>query len=126
MIGGADLVLDGRSSLRDADLILRTMRMEWPHALIQRVDSEDAKSFSELSFPIVGLDEFLIYRDAECFNAWQKYGATQEFQSGMMHVIISADCLTIVVDAVGSPLAELANEILQGVAINRVALASAA
>ena len=119
MIGGADIVLNGRPMPQDADLILRTMRTEWPDARIQMADSSEAVPFRSVRFPIAVPVELIIYRDATSFEAWHASGATPENQDAMMHLIITADSATIVVDREDSALASLAREILESVSRNR-------
>ena len=124
MIGGTDIVLLGPTMPQDADLILRTVRMEWPHALIQAVDSSEAIPFRDVRFPVTGPVELIIYRDAASLEAWRSRGATPENQDAMMHLIITAECATIVVDREDSALASLAREMLESLSRNRVLLAA--
>jgi hypothetical protein len=125
MIGGADIVLFAPTMPQDADLILRSLRTEWPNARVQAVDSAEAVPFRQVHFPIVGPAEFIVYRDKESFDSWQLLGATAENQSTMIHVIIAPESATIVVDRPDSPLASLAREMLESLSRNRITLAAA-
>jgi hypothetical protein len=119
MIGGTDIVVKGATP-QDADLILWTMRTEWPNGLVQAGDSLEAVPFREVRLPISGPTALIIYRDAASFQAWRLSGATPENQDAMMHVIVAADSVTIVVDREDSPLASLAREMLESVTMNRL------
>jgi hypothetical protein len=126
MIGGADMVLSGRTTSREADLILRALRTEWPDGMVQRADEADAKPLRELRFPIVERGEFIVYRDRENSTAWREKGATPENADAMIHFIVADDCVTVVIDRADSPLARLAKDILSSLANNRASLARAA
>ena len=119
MIGGADLVVNGAMP-QDADLILRTMRTEWPSGLVQASDSTEAVPFREVRFPVSGPIELIIYRDMPSFESWRHAGATPENQDAMMHVIVAADSVTVVVDREDSPLASLARRVLAPLTRNRL------
>jgi hypothetical protein len=123
MIGGTDMVVDGAMP-QDADLILRTMRTEWPHGLVQAGDSPEALPFREVRFPITGPVELIVYRDIASFDTWRVSGATPENQEAMMHIIVTADSVTIVVDREDSPLGRLARELLDSLTRNRLLLAA--
>lgn len=120
MIGGADIVLFGQTMPQDADLILRSIRTEWPSAMVQEADSSAAVPFSQIRFPIVGPHEFIVYRDIDSFQSWQASGATPDNQDAMLHIIITRESITIVADRSDSALASLAREILASVSRNRI------
>jgi hypothetical protein len=98
---------------QDADLVLWTMRNEWPNGLVQAGDSTEALPFPSIRFPIKGPVELIIYRDAAAFESWRLDGATPENQNTMMHLLVGPDSLTIVVDREDSPLASLAREMIE-------------
>ena len=118
MIGGTDPVINGTMP-QDADLILWTMRNEWPDGLVQAGDSPEALPFRSIRFPIKGPVEFIIYRDAAAFDSWRVGGAKRENQETMMHLLVGPDSITMVVDRENSPLASLAHEVLESLTKNR-------
>ncbi len=119
MIGGTDLIASGTTP-QDADLILWTMRTQWPDGLVQAGDSTEALPFRSIRFPIKGPIEFMIYRDAAAFDSWRVNGATPQNQEAMMHLLVGPASITIVVDREDSPLASLAREMLESLAKDRL------
>ena len=119
MIGGTDLVINGTVP-QDADLILWTMRNEWPNGLVQAGESLEALPFRRIRFPIKGPVELIIYRDAVAFDSWRMNGATLENQGAMIHLLVGPDSITIVVDREDPPLASLAREMLESLTRNRL------
>ena len=90
-------------------------------------DAEDrAVRIRNFHFPIVGQAELIVYRDNTSFESWQSEGATADNQEAMIHVVVSGDSVTLVVDRVDSPLAELARELLESLRPNRIVLRTAA
>jgi hypothetical protein len=79
VIGGEDLVLDGPTSPDDWTVIFHELRRRWPDAIFHKV----------------GDDEWFAYRDQDAFR---RGFAPDETPHGFVHVLMSADCLTFVVD----------------------------
>ena len=125
MIGGADIILTGRTKPQDADLLVRGIRSEWPNALIQGVDEPRATSILDFHFPVVGAVELIVYRDISSYLSWDAHGATEDNQDAMIHMIVTADSVTLVVDHEGSALAGLARELLGSLRPNRIVLQNA-
>jgi hypothetical protein len=119
MIGGVDLILKGRTRSDDADLILRAVRRAWPSACFQRADAENAAPLSAVRFPVDNMDEFFVYRDAACLESWQTNGASTENEDTMIHVVVSPQEITIIVDRYDGPLAVLAEEIFEALRAKR-------
>lgn len=125
MIGGADIILGGQTRAHDADFLVRGIRSEWPNALIQRVDEHDAVPARQFRLPLVGLVELFLYRDTASYLSWGTYGATADNQAAMIHMIVSDDSVTLVVDHENSALADLARELLGSLRPNRIVLRAA-
>ncbi len=126
MIGGADIVLHGPTRAHDTDLLVRGIRGEWPSAMIQYADEDDAASIRDFHFPVIGPAELMVYRDLASYQSWQAKGATAENQDSMIHLIVSDNSVTLVVDRPNSALASLARELLDSLRPNRIVLRRAA
>lgn len=126
MIGGADLILRGRTKPHDTDMLVRGIRSEWPDAMIQPVDRNDATSIRSLRFPVLGPTELIVYRDAASYQSWMEHGATAENQEAMILIIVTGDAVTLVVDRPQSDLAALAWDLLSALRSNRIILPQAA
>jgi hypothetical protein len=125
MIGGADLVLHGRTKAHDTDILVRGIRSEWPNAMIQRVDEADATPIRNFRLPIFGPAELIVYRDRASYQSWKDHGATADNQDAMILLIVSDDAVTLVVDQPSSALAELAWDLLGALRPNRIVLQAA-
>lgn len=123
MIGGADMILQGATKSQDADLLVRGIRSEWPHAMIQGVDEDEALPIRTFPLPVVGPTELIVYRDGASYQSWKLDGATADNQDAMIHLIVATDSVTLVVDAHDSALAVLARELLESVQRNRIGAA---
>lgn len=122
MIGGADIVLHGQTKAHDTDLLVRSIRREWPSAVIQRADEDEAIPIRNFRFPIIGSAELIVYRDSGSHQSWTSNGATADNQDTMIHLIVSDDSVTFVVDRPDSVLADLARELLESLRLNRIVL----
>lgn len=125
MIGGADLVLHGRTMPHDTDILVRGIRSEWPDAMIQRVDEADATPIRRFRLPVLGPAELIVYRDRASYQSWREHGATADNQDAMILLIISDDAVTLVVDQPRSALAGLAWDLLGALRPNRIVLQAA-
>lgn len=79
MIGGQDLIIEGATSADDWTVLLYEIRQRWPNAIFHKI----------------GNDEWFVYRDQSAFR--HEY-APDEVPNGFVHVLISSDSLTLVVD----------------------------
>lgn len=122
MIGGADLILHGKTTAHDTDVLVRGLRSEWPDAMIQHADEVDATPLRGFHFPLLGPAELFVYRDLESYQSWKEHGATPDNQDAMIFIIVSDDCVTLVVDQPGSTLAALARDLLGALRPNRIVL----
>lgn len=125
MIGGADIVLQGPTKDHDTDLLVRGIRSEWSNAMIQRADGDKAISIRDFHFPATGPAELIVYRDRASYQSWSSEGATATNQDAMIHLIVSGDSVTLVVDRSDSALARLARELLDSLRTNRIVLQAA-
>lgn len=125
MIGGADLVLHGRTKAHDTDILVRSIRSEWPDAMAQRADEADAVPIRNFHFPVLGPTELIVYRDRASYQSWRDHGATADNQDAMLLIIVSDDAVTVVVDHPRSALAELAWDLLGSLRPNRIVLKAA-
>ena len=125
MIGGADIVLHGQTKAHDADLLVRGIRSEWPRAVIQHADKDDGIPIRAFRFPIIGPTELLVYRDDASYQSWRSKGATADNQDAMIHLIVSDDNVTLVVDRTDSALADIARDLLEALRPNRIILQAA-
>lgn len=125
MIGGADIVLHGRTKAHDTDILVRGIRSEWPDAMIQRADEVDAAPIRSFPFPVFGPAELIVYRDRASYQSWKNHGASADNQDAMIHLLVSDDAVTLVVDRPGSALAELAWDLLIALRPNRIVLQAA-
>ena len=122
MIGGTDIVLHGRTKSHDTDLLVRGIRSEWPSAVIQRANEDEAVPIRDFHFPIIGSAELIVYRDRASHQSWASNGATANNQDTMIHLIVSDDSVTLVVDRPDSALANLARQLLESLRPNRIIL----
>lgn len=125
MIGGADVVLYGQTKTHDTDLLVRGIRSQWPGGVIQRADEDKVVSMRDFHFPVNGPAELIVYRDRASYQSWSSEGATAVNQDAMIHLIVSDDSVTLVVDRPDSALAGLARELLDSVRLNRIVLQAA-
>jgi hypothetical protein len=122
MIGGDDmhLKLDPGPNAEDIDFVLRMIRGIWPKAVVEDLthDEMTAVAIDEM-FPARLSRELLIYRDAAALAAWEEHGATSETQPTLIHVLAGDNGLTFVVDARGSEMGSLVDDMMTALVSNR-------
>jgi hypothetical protein len=126
MIGGADLILHGRTKAHDTDILVRGIRSEWPGAMIQHADEVEASPICSFRLPVFGPTELIVYRDPDSYQSWKDHGATTNNQDAMILMIVSDDTVTLVVDHPRSALADIAWDLLDSLRPNRIVLQKAA
>lgn len=77
--GGQDLVLEGATDLHDWTALLYEIRQRWPQAVFHKINAT----------------EMFVYPDQEAFRRELE---DDEIPAGFIHVLMSSDCLTFVVD----------------------------
>jgi hypothetical protein len=80
VIGGDDLVLEGPTSPDDWTVIAREFRQRWPDVLFIADDQAG---------------QWFVWPDLATFS---REFADDEVPHGFVHVLLSSDCLTLVVD----------------------------
>ncbi|MEO6808368.1 MAG: hypothetical protein ABI353_04575 [Isosphaeraceae bacterium] len=90
IVGGSDLVLFAPSNAPVADLILGRIRRLWPDSQVQDVNEDARRSIRDPRVVIRGglSKEFLIYRDQDAVDAWDRDGATLANLNTMLYFII--------------------------------------
>lgn len=93
MIGGTDIVLTGKTSVHDANLLVCVLRDRWPDLVVQAAD--DAAPLPR-GTSLNATPEFFVYRRRADFDSWAAAGAAAENADSMIHVIVESDALTLV------------------------------
>ena len=85
-IGGIDIVIRSKRSLRDLDFeFMDSIRRHWPESQARYVHQPKER-------------EAFIYRDRASLESWEKEGAVEENRNTMVHLLFDVYRLTIVVD----------------------------
>ena len=89
-IGGIDIVLAARRNAPVAEIVLRRIRLMWPHCVFEDAERPGCHPISSpwVWFSGTQSTEFFIYRDDEAARAWEEQGATAENQDAMIHVLL--------------------------------------
>src|SRR5262245_59234492 len=97
MIGGHDLAIPTAGKAAALDVALRIMRRHWPSAVFEDALTGD-RYLGYKSIPVARLSEVFTYRDNESAAKWECSGATHELAGTMVHLLLSSDSLTLVMD----------------------------
>jgi hypothetical protein len=104
MIGGKDIVIPTSAGAAALDLAVRAISRRWPSAVFE--DAETGEVFATYrSLGLGPVREILAYRDNEAAAQWRELGADETLTGTMIHLLVSQDSLTLVVDV--NPPAEL-------------------
>ncbi len=97
MIGGTDIIFPTRAGANAMDFALREIRQEWPDSAFE--DALTGEIFDDYeSVPLGSLSELLVYQDQNIAREWDRRGCEPDLANTMIHLILSNDALTIVVD----------------------------
>ena len=97
MIGGKDIFIEMAGGPWGLDCAVRTIRLFWPKAVFENgVTAELTDRYDRVAF--VDAKEILIYRDFASFKEWERLGADPSLDGTMIHLLASANDLTLVVD----------------------------
>jgi hypothetical protein len=101
-IGGADIVVPGRATERQAEDLLTCLRAHWPEAVVEHGEEEQVR-------------ELFVYENAAAQAAWEKEGGEEWNMATLIHVLYGQDSTTIVVDRRGSYLYDFVRSIVLAV-----------
>jgi hypothetical protein len=97
MIGRTDIVFPTKAGVVGLDCCLRIARSLWPNAVFEDARAEGAPSrYADLCFD--GLNEVFVFRDAAVAAEWEAKGAGPALANTMIHLLCSAQTITVVVD----------------------------
>ena len=97
MIGGTDIIIPTQAGTAALDLSARLISRDWPEAVFEHAEtSQRAETYQGLQFS--GVSELLIYKNMNTAKAWGEKGAVPELSNTMIHLLVSAESLTAVVD----------------------------
>lgn len=129
MIGGEDIIIQGKPRPDDLLTIVQFMAYAWPEAIVE--DAHSGSSVPVRSFlgplrpggPSHLPGEFFVYKDEESLRSWEESGATEENGDDMIHFLIGSETITCVVGRLGSGSAELVNQLTSMIERKRRGLA---
>jgi len=123
-------VIPTRGGVPALDACLRAIRIYWPQAVFENAtDVGGADPYQH--FSIGDARELFAYRDADAAKEWDENGADPSTSNTMIHVLLSEDTITLVVDdAEDLPMAALLRSVssmlLRNETLNITATRSAA
>ena len=91
--GGEDLILEGATDLHDWRVLLYEIRQRWPQAVFHKITAT----------------EMFVYPDQESFR---REMSPEEVPNGFLHVLMSSEDLTIVVDTEDTDCSRVGHEII--------------
>jgi hypothetical protein len=107
MPGGADIVVPGRATERQAEDALTCLRVHWPEAVVadHRYSPETSRVWREV----------FIHENEAAVEAWDKDGGVEQNMGTLIHVLFGETSTTFVVDRQGSFLYEFVRSIILAV-----------
>jgi hypothetical protein len=97
MIGGEDFTIPTTAGPAALDMAVRHIRLLWPSAVFE--NAETGKMFERYSLiPFATSREILAYKNKAIAHKWDELGADESLIGTMVHLLISSQTLTIVVD----------------------------
>ena len=120
MIGGADIVLAGRTHSDDLAFLLRCIRQVWPQAVYHGLSTNDAEELATQSAELPQDLEVFVYANRIAFESWEQDDATESNASKMLQILISSHSLTLVVDRADSELGLLADDLINALKTERL------
>lgn len=120
MIGGTDLVLEGRPDASDFDRAARVLRVLWPNAVVEVPPKYEGIHITNPSlYPFRLWDEIFFYRDEETRISWKEEGLTESNAGGVIWISVDEDALCFVVDAPSSEAGRIASDIIATIETSR-------
>ncbi len=121
MIGGTDIVLEGRPVASDFDRAARVLRALWPNAVVEVPPKYDVIEITGPSlYPFRLWDEIFFYRDEATRRSWKKEGLTTKSNAdGVIWISVDEDALCFVVDALSSEAGRIAQDIIAAIETSR-------
>jgi hypothetical protein len=96
MIGGTDIVIPWRGDPAVLKECVHIIQQHWPQARFENaLTGEKCPSYADVALGAVR--ELLAYRDASSEALWDADGAYASANT-MIYLILSSDCLTVVLD----------------------------
>lgn len=124
MIGGADIVVEGRTNRAERGLVARVLGAAWPLGVLHDVDAPPSAALPLPVRPSEIPAEFFVYRDAAALKSWARYGATRTNVDSMIHVIFQDDAITFVIDDESSATGVLISNLRHSIASHRISVDS--
>ena len=127
MIGGIDIMFEGRVAPDDFDVILRIARAFWSSAFVESGDGTIAVGIgAALRTPWAIPCELFLYENRAAYASWTADGLTDQNADQLISVSVEEDCISFVVSGEKTPSHELAAAIIDALRRNRwLALAPA-
>ncbi len=98
MIGGDDFSISISSRHQALDLALRLVGKMWDGVVFE--DAKTGELFSNIE--LTDLDrrnEILAYKTRNCVDAWREFGFDDSLAGTLIHVLVSDNSLTVVLDS---------------------------
>jgi hypothetical protein len=105
VIGGTDVTMPTRAGATALDICLRAIRWEWAEAVFE--DALTGANFSDYSLmSLAHLAEVFVFRDKDIAREWESRGSQPDLENTMIHLKLSDDSITLVVDDPSEPIME--------------------
>jgi hypothetical protein len=102
MIGGQDHIIPTANALAALEHAMRMVRRIWHSAVFE--DGRTGEPIDPFAQPsLLGRREVLAFKDAAASRLWEEVGADETTRNTLIHLLISQDELTVVVDDEPSP-----------------------
>jgi hypothetical protein len=98
MIGGTDVIIPTGGGEAALDVCLRVIRQDWPEAVVENAATAERVSLAEYFAAGPRWDEVFAYRSEGVARQWDEQGADASLSNTMIHLLPSADNMTVVVD----------------------------
>lgn len=96
MIGGDDIVLEGRTYCWDIDVVIRTVLAVWPSGVLETDYGHwSLERASTMRWDVP--HQSFIYENVAAHESWDEFGLTDGNFDQMIHVIALPDSMTFVV-----------------------------
>lgn len=97
MIGGIDIEVPHHAEENAAEVVVRTIRLQWQSAVFENgLTGDRYEHFSQI--PFRQIEELFVYRDSQIADRWDAEGAVPDLCNTMIHLIADHGLMTIVID----------------------------
>jgi len=118
MINGHDVEVEMPVDSVAIDVLLRTVRAAWPHAVVENGGGNTCTIGDAIRLRWILPTELFIYETRDAYESWTASGLTDENGDKLMALTLESDCISFVVSAQTAPSAQIVDVVIEAIKMN--------